>query len=189
MQPETLPYTIDKKILDKASGVRLLVLDVDGVLTNGNLYFSAGGESMKEFSILDGLGIKLLHGIGVKTAVITGRLSGMVSKRMQELGITLVMQGREDKLTALRELHESTGISMDESAYIGDDLPDLSAIQSCRFGVAVNNAHFIVKDNADWVCQHNGGSGAVREVADIILYAQDRYPEMIEHYSANTQNQ
>ena len=183
MPAETFPYTIDDATLNKAKQVRLLALDVDGVLTNGNLYFSAGGESMKEFSILDGLGIKLLHGIGVQTAIITGRLSGMVSKRMKELGISLVLQGREDKLTALQELQASTGIPMEESGYVGDDLPDLAAIQSCQFGVAVANAHPIVKSGADWICTNSGGKGAVREVADVILYAQGRYPEIIEHYS------
>lgn len=188
MQPDIFPYKIDDATLKKASRIRLLALDVDGVLTNGNLYFSAGGESMKEFSILDGLGVKLLHGIGVQTAIITGRLSGMVSKRMQELGISLVLQGREDKLTALQELQASTGIPMDETGYVGDDLPDLAAIQSCEFGVAVANAHPVVKYGADWVCSKRGGRGAVREVADVILYAQGRYPEIIKHYCARPLN-
>ncbi len=186
MPLDDFPYTFDENQLERARDIRLIALDVDGVLTSGNLYFSASGESMKEFSILDGLGIKLLQGIGIQVAIITGRLSGMVSKRMQDLGITLVLQGREDKLTALRELQQTTRISMEQTAYVGDDLPDLPAIQSCRLGFAVANAHWAVKQGADYVCQHGGGSGAVREVSDILLFAQGRYEEVLEHYSVKS---
>jgi 3-deoxy-D-manno-octulosonate 8-phosphate phosphatase (KDO 8-P phosphatase) len=181
--PTNFPYSLSNEIRDKAKSVKLLVLDVDGVLTGGNLYFGAQGEKLKEFSILDGLGIKLLRNIGVDTAIITGRLSGMVAKRTQELGIQHVIQGREDKLVALNELLSTLSLQLSDCCYVGDDLPDLAAIQSVKLGVTPINAHPAVKDYADWVCHHQGGRGAVREVADIILESKNLYEQVIEQYS------
>ena len=172
------------KLSEKAKNIKLLALDVDGVLTNGKLYFGSNGESIKRFCILDGLGIKMLQQNNVETAIITGRSSDIVSHRAAELGIEHIIQGRDDKLQALTELLDSIGINMEETAYAGDDLPDLAAIQSCGLGIAVANAYQAVKDSADWVCQYQGGNGAVREIADAILQAKGCYDTVIQSFYA-----
>ncbi|MDG2079918.1 MAG: HAD-IIIA family hydrolase [Pseudomonadales bacterium] len=169
----------DANTLAKARGIKLLALDVDGVMTDGKLYFGHQGESLKSFSILDGLGIKLLRDCGIECAIITGRSSEIVEKRATELSIKHVVQGREDKLTALMELLAQLNLSQEHAAYMGDDLPDLSAIRFCRFGITVANAYPAVKQHADWVCSNSGGSGAVREAADILLTANGHYDDVI----------
>lgn len=166
----------------KAASVRLLALDVDGVLTDGRLYFSAEGDTMKAFHSLDGHGLKMLAQNGIETAIITGRTSGIVAARAQELGIKHLLQGREDKLVALRELCTTTGHTLDEVAYAGDDLPDLSAIKACGFGIAVANAVDAVKEHADYCCAKTGGEGAVREICDEILAAQNKLDSIITAY-------
>ncbi|MFT5033058.1 MAG: 3-deoxy-D-manno-octulosonate 8-phosphate phosphatase (KDO 8-P phosphatase) [Bacteroidia bacterium] len=159
-------------IIDKAKLVKLLVTDVDGVLTDGSLYFGNSGEEMKAFSTLDGLGIKLLRDSGIDTAIITGRVSDLVAHRAGELGITLIYQGREDKRSALEELCRDLRLSLSAVAYIGDDLPDLGAIRAAGLGVAVANAHSFIAQHADWQTRHKGGAGAVRETCELIMKAQ-----------------
>ncbi len=117
-----------------AAAIRLLVLDVDGVMTDGRIYYSSTGEELKAFNIRDGLGIKLLQRAGIEVAIITGRTSPMVERRAGELGISRVVQGREDKQLALRELSGELGIPLEHCAYMGDDLPDLGAIRSAGLG-------------------------------------------------------
>ena len=176
------PINFSETILAKLAGIKMLAMDVDGILTNGLLYYSEQGEHLKTFSIKDGLGIKLLQNNGIETAIITGRSSRMVELRASELAINYVIQGREDKLIALRDLSSQSGLSMEQIAYIGDDLPDLSAIISCGFGATVSDAHSAVKEHADWVSSRNGGDAAVRELADIILHAQELYTTTIDNY-------
>ena len=159
-------------IINKAKHVKLLVVDVDGVLTDGSLYFGNSGEEMKAFSILDGLGIKLLRDSGIDTAIITGRVSELVARRARELGITLIYQGREDKRTALTELCRDLQLPLSAAAYVGDDLPDLGAIRAAGLGVAVANAHSFVARHADWQTSRRGGDGAVRETCELIMKAQ-----------------
>ena len=132
-------------LLQRARNVRLLVLDVDGVLTDGKLYFLADGSEAKAFSTLDGQGIKMLMNSGVKVAIITGRTSTIVERRAANLGIMHLIQGREDKRTALDELLSSLQLSYDQVAYLGDDLPDLAAIRCVALGVAVANANTFVR--------------------------------------------
>lgn len=156
-----------------AAKVRLLVLDVDGVMTDGKLYFSAAGDTMKTFYTQDGQGIKLLRNSGVEVGIITGRKSEIVAQRANELGLDHVLQGREDKLQALQDLVASTDYSLERTAYVGDDLPDLAAIHAAGFGVAVRNAADIVREHADYVTEASGGSGAVREVCELIMRAQN----------------
>lgn len=165
--------TLEDSLLHKAQSIRLLALDVDGVLTDGKLYFSNGGDELKAFHIADGLGIKLLKNSGVEVAIITGRQSQLVARRAQELGIVHIMQGREDKLTALNELKGQLNIPYNHIAYVGDDLPDLAAIRQVSLGIAVANAHHYVLKHADWQTDANGGEGAVREVCEWIMQAQD----------------
>lgn len=166
-----------------AAVVRLLALDVDGVLTDGLIYYGNSGEELKTFNIKDGLGIKLLQKAGVRVAVITGRQSQIVVRRAQELGIEDVVQGREDKRQALLELCQRHGISMEECAYMGDDLPDLGAITAAGLGMTVADATATVHDAAQWRSRFNGGCGAVREACEFILSAKGKWPALAEEFA------
>jgi 3-deoxy-D-manno-octulosonate 8-phosphate phosphatase (KDO 8-P phosphatase) len=156
----------------RAAMIQMLVLDVDGVLSDGRLYYSNSGDELKSFSIKDGLGIKLLRDAGVKVAIITGRTSEIVTRRARELGIEEIVQGREDKRQALLELCERSGTSVDDCAYMGDDLPDLGAIIAAGLGMTVSDGAAPVKEAADWVSEARGGYGAVREACEFILSAR-----------------
>ncbi|MBU2710072.1 3-deoxy-manno-octulosonate-8-phosphatase KdsC [Zooshikella harenae] len=156
----------------KAAAVRLLVCDVDGVLTDGRLYFTEDGQEFKTFNTLDGLGFKLLQQTGVKIAIITGRKSKVVSQRMTALGVEIVYQGREDKLVVLKDILEQLDLTPEQVAYLGDDLPDLPAIRHVGLGLAVANASPMVKQYAAGVTQQNGGLGAAREVCEFIMASQ-----------------
>lgn len=159
-------------VSQRAARVRMLALDVDGVLTDGRLYYSDNGGEMKAFNIKDGLGIKLLQQAGVRVAIVTGRTSTMVARRAQELGIDNIIQGREDKREALLELCQQQDLSMEDCAYMGDDLPDLGAIVSAGLGMTVADGSATVRAAADWVSSLPGGAGAVREACEFILTAR-----------------
>jgi len=161
-----------QNIKEIAKDIQLLALDVDGVMTDGRIYFSAQGDELKAFSILDGQGIKTLLSNNIQVAIITGRTSPLTARRTRDLGINLILQGREDKKVALQELSNELGIAFKNIAYVGDDLPDLSAIISSGLGVTVPNGHFFVKEHASLCTNAAGGHGAVREVCDLILDAQ-----------------
>ena len=156
----------------KAGAIKLLALDVDGVLTDGSLYYGNNGEELKTFNIKDGLGIKLAQRAGIKVAVITGRRSDLLLRRTNELGIDDVVQGREDKLTALQELAGKLDLDLQECAYMGDDLPDLSAIRAAGIGMTVADAVATVTRHADWQSRFPGGKGAVREACEYLLSAR-----------------
>ncbi len=160
--------------LEKARQVRLLVLDVDGVLSDGRLHYSNSGEESKAFCTADGLGIKMLQAQGIQVAIITGRSSDIVSRRARELGIGQLVQGRDDKLQALYELIQALDLDMSHVAYMGDDLPDLAAIQAAALGMTVADGDEFVASQADWCSQRPGGRGAVREACEFILQAQDK---------------
>jgi len=162
-----------------AEKVRLLVLDVDGVLTDGSIYYSNNGDELKAFNIQDGLGIKLLQGANIEVAIITGRSSSLLSRRSKELGIQRVIQGREDKLTALNELLADSTYTFDDIAYMGDDLPDLAVIRRVGLGMTVANANPTVIEHAHWQAKRDGGRGAVREAAEFILRAQGKLEQAI----------
>lgn len=168
--------------IQKARDIKLLVLDVDGVLTDGRLWYGNDGEELKAFHIQDGLGIKLLQRNGVDVAIITGRTSQLVARRGAELGIKHIVQGREDKLVALRTLTSELNLSLEEIAYAGDDLPDLSAITAVGLGIAVANAMPYVAQHAAYKTVRNGGDGAVREICDLILQAQGKLETLLEQY-------
>lgn len=161
-------------LMTKAAAIRLLVLDVDGVLTDGRLYFSAEGDELKAFHSLDGQGLKLLQRAGIDIAIVTGRTSPLTARRAGDLGIKHLKQGREDKAVAVRELQDELQLKPTETAYIGDDLPDLGAILSSGLGISVPNGHWYVREHADLCTEAAGGEGAVREVCDLILQAQNR---------------
>jgi 3-deoxy-D-manno-octulosonate 8-phosphate phosphatase (KDO 8-P phosphatase) len=166
----------------RAQAIRLVAFDIDGVMTDGRLYYTDFGNETKAFNVKDGLGLKLLRGTGVEIAIITGRTSELVKKRASDLKISKLVQGREDKIVALKEMMAPMGISADQVAYVGDDLPDLSAIRFAGIGVAVADALPIVREHADMVLSRNGGDGAVREFCEWLMQAQGTYNAIIEGY-------
>lgn len=166
-----LAATWPEALLVKAARIKLVALDVDGIMSDGKIYFSAKGDEVKGFNILDGLGLKQIMAAGITVAVITGRSSPLTEKRMQDLGIPHLMQGREDKKIALLELTNTLGIPPEAIAYMGDDLPDLPAIRHAGFGVTVPNGYWLVREHADYCTQASGGNGAVREMCDLLLTA------------------
>lgn len=159
-------------LLRRAREIRLAVFDVDGVLTDGKLYFLVDGSEFKTFNTLDGHGIKMLINFGVRTAIITGRRTPVVERRAQNLGIQHLYQGREDKLVALDELLGELGLDYAEVAYLGDDLPDLPAMRRVGLGMAVANADAFVRQHAHGVTAARGGEGAAREFCELIMRAQ-----------------
>ncbi|MDT8398260.1 MAG: HAD family hydrolase [Pseudomonadales bacterium] len=169
-------------IIEKARQVRLLILDVDGVLTDGKLYYSAHGDEFRAFSTLDGQGIKLLQDTGVKVGIISGRESKLVKRRAENLGIAILFQGCENKLAVLDEILQSHGLTYAQSAYMGDDLPDLACIRRVGLGVAVANAHTLIRQHAHYATALPGGNGAVREMCDLILQAQNTYEDAIKRF-------
>jgi 3-deoxy-D-manno-octulosonate 8-phosphate phosphatase (KDO 8-P phosphatase) len=160
--------------------LRALALDVDGVLSDGRLYYGNNGEELKTFNIRDGLGIKLLQKAGVSVAIITGRNSNIVARRAQELGIEHIIQGREDKLSALTELCTQLNLDLSQVAYMGDDLPDRKAIIAAGFGTTVADGSEDVKAVADWCSSKPGGSGAVRELAETWLKSTGVWDDLVE---------
>ncbi|PID54940.1 MAG: phenylphosphate carboxylase subunit delta [Gammaproteobacteria bacterium] len=160
------------KVKELAKTISVLVLDVDGILTDGRIYYSSAGEELKSFNIKDGLGIKMAQRAGITVAIITGRRSAMVERRATELGITDLIQGREDKVTALKELCARLDVTLAQCAYMGDDLPDLRAIEAAGLGMTVADGVEAVRDMADWISQAKGGAGAVREACEFLLDAK-----------------
>jgi 3-deoxy-D-manno-octulosonate 8-phosphate phosphatase (KDO 8-P phosphatase) len=158
--------------LARAINIQCLVLDVDGVLTDGRLYYGEQGEIIKTFYVQDGLGIKLAQQAGITVAIISGRNSAIVQKRAAELNINHVYQGNDDKLPILDQLLTKLTLNYSQCAVIGDDLPDLPMIERVGLGIAVPNAVEAVKQQATWQTQREGGAGAVREVCDLLLAAR-----------------
>jgi 3-deoxy-D-manno-octulosonate 8-phosphate phosphatase (KDO 8-P phosphatase) len=166
----------------KLADIQLLVLDVDGVLTDGTLIINGDGSESKLFSALDGHGLLMWQRAGLKAAFLSGRVSQPTRYRAEQLQIAYCLQDCHDKLTALKKLLEQAGLSAHQVAYVGDDLPDLPLIRYVGFGVAVANAVDEVKDAADYVTTHRGGSGAVREVIEYILKDTGRWHELVKKY-------
>ena len=161
-----------EKLIERAKAIRLAIFDVDGVLTDGRLYFMPDGTEFKSFNTLDGHGIKMLIASGVEVAIISDRKSPLVERRAANLGIKHLIQGREDKLTALAELREIVPVEMHEIAFLGDDLPDLPVIRRAGLGMAVATADTFVREHAHGVTRAAGGAGAAREFCELIMRAQ-----------------
>lgn len=162
----------DNALLERARTIRLLTLDVDGVLTDGRLHYGPDGESIKTFHVRDGHGIKLLLAAGVHIAVISGRQSAITSQRMAELGIPQVFQKISDKLPVCQALAAELGIDLAQVAHVGDDTPDAPVMRAVGLGFAVADAHPDALAAADWQTQLPGGRGAVREICDLLLSAR-----------------
>ncbi|MDH2927591.1 HAD family hydrolase [Lonepinella koalarum] len=161
-------------MLNKLQKIKLVITDIDGVLTDGLLHYDANGEAIKSFHVRDGLGIRMLIEQGIQVAVLSGRSSPILQKRMADLGITLSILGKLEKETACFELMQQANVSPEQTAYIGDDSVDLPAFAVCGLSFAVADAADYVKKNADYVLTLGGGKGAFREMSDLILKAQGK---------------
>ncbi len=161
------------KIRKLCSEIRLMAFDIDGVLTNGYLYYGLNGEILKQFNVLDGQGLRLLIQEGVKIALITGRSSQIASLYASELGVDFFLQGVKNKDLALNEIIQKVGISIKEVGFMGDDIIDLSAMKNVGFSASVSSAPFYVSRVADWISSKSGGNGAVRECCDLLLAAKN----------------
>lgn len=162
---------ISEDLFAKFSGIKLLILDVDGVFSDGRIYLGDNGEELKAFHTRDGFGMKALVAADIMTAVITGRQSHIVERRMQHLSVSHIYQGQTDKSIAYQQLLNQLALSPHQIAYVGDDVPDLALIQQVGLGIAVNDAHPSVQQAADYITRCRGGFGAVREVCDLLLLA------------------
>ncbi|NSL56458.1 KdsC family phosphatase [Uliginosibacterium aquaticum] len=167
---------------EHASRLRLMAFDVDGVLTNGDLYFTPNGDEIKVFSSLDGHGLKMLQEAGVIVAIITGRKSAMVERRAENLGIRHLYQGVHDKRAVMRELRTSLDLASEHTGYMGDDVVDLPILRACGFSATVADGHEFVREHVDYIATKGGGRGAVREVCDFILSAQGKLEPMLRQY-------
>ena len=166
----------------RASRIKLLLMDCDGVLTDGRLWLTDDGDEQKSFNTHDGLGLSLLNRAGVKSGVITGRSSRAVARRAQELGIEFVCQGSPDKIAAFEQLLKEAGVDENEVAFVGDDLPDIPIMNRAELAVAVADAVEETRAVAHYITRAKGGRGAVREVIEIILKSQGRWHDLVEDY-------
>lgn len=171
-----------QEIFAKAKAIKLLICDIDGVMTDGGLFFGDNGLEYKAFHSRDGLGIKMLQRSGIPLAVITARTSDVVIHRMKNLNIDLVFQGQLNKVAAYEELRNKLQLSSEQIAYVGDDLVDLPVMKQVGLAIAVADAHDRVKDFADWTTRHGGGRGAVRDVCELLMEAQGTLEEQFGHY-------
>lgn len=162
-----------KELREKLKKIKFLILDVDGVLTDGSIVYSSKGEEIKTFNVHDGYGIEMLRQNGIPVGIITGRISSIVEKRAQDLKIENLVQGTIDKIPAAEKFAQKYNLSFDEIAFIGDDLFDIPLLQKVGFSAAPKNARREVKRIVDYVTTNEGGKGAVREVIDMILEAKE----------------
>jgi 3-deoxy-D-manno-octulosonate 8-phosphate phosphatase (KDO 8-P phosphatase) len=171
-----------KDIHDKAQHIRLVIFDVDGVLTDGSLYLGDDGQEYKAFNSRDGHGMKMLQYHGVAIGIITGRTSEVVRIRMENLGIEHVYQGKQQKLPAYEELRDKLGLQDTQIAYVGDDVVDLPIMRRAGLAIAVQDAHPLVIQHAHWQTPHAGGRGAGRDVCEMIMEAQGKLQAAMEYY-------
>src|SRR6056297_1503514 len=169
-------------ILDKARQIRLVIFDVDGVLTDGSLYLGDDGQEYKAFHSRDGHGMKMLQSTGVEIGVITGRTSEVVKHRMTSLGIHYVYQGRLDKLPAFQDLLDKLGIEAEQVAYVGDDVVDLPIILRVGLAIAVADAHPLVARHSHWQTPHGGGRGAARDVCELVMEGRGVLEDTLARY-------
>ena len=180
MKPTNTPHPAEALVLSKisqsvrdlAAQVKLIAFDVDGILTDGSLWYGEHGELMKRFCALDGHGLKMLQQAGVRVVLITGREGDILSRRAADLGLADVFQNVRDKIGVLNQLATDMGLGLENIAFMGDDIIDLPAMQKCGFSISVPNAPLYVQQTAHWITSLPGGSGAVRECTDLIMAAQ-----------------
>jgi 3-deoxy-D-manno-octulosonate 8-phosphate phosphatase (KDO 8-P phosphatase) len=171
-----------RSVEDRASRVKLLLMDCDGVLTDGRIWIVENGEDQKTFNTRDGLGLDLFHRAGLRSGIISGRQSSAVQRRSESLGISFVRQGCENKLAAFEEILSEAGVDQSEVAFIGDDLNDVPLMRRSELAVAVADGVAEAKEFAHFVTNARGGNGAVREIVEIILKAQNRWADLVRAY-------
>ena len=166
----------------RASRIKLLLMDCDGVLTDGRLWLTEAGDEQKSFNTKDGLGLSLLHRAGLQSGIISGRNSSAVNRRAQELGIAFVRQGDPDKIAAFEQILQQAAVDENQVAFVGDDLNDIPLMHRAELAVAVADAAGETLSAAHYVTQAKGGQGALREVVELILKSQGRWSDLIEDY-------
>lgn len=174
MKTTTLP--------EKLKDIQLLLLDVDGVLTDGSIVYSDEDSETKAFNVKDGLGLKLAMSTGIKVGLVTGRTSKALHRRCRDLGIRYIYDGVRQKAQLLNKIVRETGVAADITAFIGDDLPDLPLMRRIGLSIAVADAHEMVRDYSDWITSAPGGRGAVREVCDALLKARGDWEKLMEQF-------
>lgn len=174
--------TLTPELQARAAAVKLLIMDVDGVLTDGRIFIRDNGEEIKSFHTLDGHGLKMLQATGVQTAIITGRDAPSVGVRVRQLGIGHYYKGIHDKRAAYAQLRAEAGVEEHECAFIGDDVVDLPVMVRCGLPVAVPEAHWFTLQHAAYVTQKSAGNGAVRELCDLIMQAQGKLEQALQEY-------
>jgi 3-deoxy-D-manno-octulosonate 8-phosphate phosphatase (KDO 8-P phosphatase) len=167
----TYSQELNDDVLARARKIKLVGFDVDGVLTDGGLFFGDDGQEYKAFNSRDGHGFKMLHNNGIRTAIITGRTSKVVEHRAANLGIDIIYQGQHDKTVALDHLLQEQGLAAEEMAYVGDDVVDIPVLGRVGLAIAVNDAHPLVLAYSHWQTPHPGGHGAGRDVCEMLLNA------------------
>ncbi|KPN72916.1 MULTISPECIES: KdsC family phosphatase [Neisseria] len=175
-------HNLTPEIQARAAKIKLLIMDVDGVLTDGRIFIRDNGEEIKSFHTLDGHGLKMLQAGGVQTAIITGRDAPSVGVRVQQLGINHYYKGIHDKRAAYADLREKAGVEEHECAFIGDDVVDLPVMVRCGLPVAVPEAHWFTLQHAAYVTRKSAGNGAVRELCDLIMQAQGTLEAALQEY-------
>ncbi|WP_022852767.1 KdsC family phosphatase [Thermodesulfatator atlanticus] len=175
-----------EEILKRASKIKLLLLDVDGILTDGRIIIDASGSEIKHFCVRDGMGIKLLQMAGIEVGLLSSRTSLPVSHRAQELGIDLIIQGEKDKLSLYEKIKQEKSLKDEEIAFMGDDWVDIPVLARVGLAISVPEAWPPVKDYAHYVTKQNGGYGAVREVCDLILAACGKWEEIFKCFAPSS---
>ena len=176
------PYHIDSAVLKSAQDVKLVLFDVDGVLTDSQLFIGDDGQEYKAFNSRDGHGLKMLMRSGVAVGIITGRTSKVVQHRVADLGIQHIYQGCLDKLPVYETLIQELGLTPEQTAFVGDDVVDLPIMLRAGLALTVHDAHYLVKKHAHWITPSGGGRGAAREICELIMYAQGHYAEAMVAY-------
>ncbi|HEY5801573.1 MAG TPA: phenylphosphate carboxylase subunit delta, partial [Burkholderiaceae bacterium] len=173
---------LDSAVVARAAKVKLMIFDIDGVLTDGSLYYGADGEAIKRFNVHDGLGIKLLEQAGIATAIISARQAPIVTRRAQDLGIPFVYQGVHDKRITFAQLLADSGHLAADCGFLGDDVIDLPVLSQAGFAISVPNGHPEVHARVHHVTRLSGGNGAAREVCDMLLRAQGKYDAVMAQF-------
>ncbi|MCB1760318.1 MAG: 3-deoxy-manno-octulosonate-8-phosphatase KdsC [Gammaproteobacteria bacterium] len=170
------------EIIERAARIRLVIFDVDGVLTDGSLFLGDDGQEYKAFNSKDGLGMKMLQRCGIEVGIITARSSRVVALRMESLGIVHLYQGQQKKLPAYHDLQQRLGLRNEQIAYVGDDVVDLPIMREVGLAIAVHDAHRLAVEQAHWRTTACGGRGAAREICELLLEAQGKLTRALEPY-------
>lgn len=177
-----LPFEVPHSVLEQAKPVKLVLFDVDGVLTDGHLFIGDDGQEYKAFNSKDGHGMKMLIRSGVEIGIITGRTSRVVEHRVADLGIRHVFQGCADKLPVYEQLLKDQGLAPGQTAFVGDDVVDLPIMLRSGLALSVNDAHPLARHYAHWTTPLGGGQGAARQICEMIMFAQGHYNDAMQQY-------